>query len=69
MKQIEHDPNEPKVDRQNYGWLYRRALILVAIFWALRLYTGEPFNWSEILLGAVTAGMLTLVMVEYSRDQ
>jgi len=34
MNQIEHDPNEPKIDRQNYGWLYRRALILVAAFWS-----------------------------------
>ncbi|PJR88760.1 hypothetical protein CN878_16685 [Ochrobactrum sp. 695/2009] len=69
MNQIEHDPDEPKIDRQNYGWLYRRALILVAVFWLLRLYVGGPFIWSEIMLGAATAGILTLVLVEYSRDQ
>nr|WP_313022841.1 hypothetical protein [Brucella intermedia] len=69
MNQIEHDPNEPKIDRQNYSWLYRRALFVVAGIWLLHWYSGDPTDWMQIGLGAFTAMMITLVLVEYSRDQ
>ncbi|WP_017960008.1 hypothetical protein [Rhizobium leguminosarum] len=49
--QIDHDPDEPKLDRGPGPW---KAVLAVIVFtWIWYLYF-QPFNWPSIALGLLT---------------
>ncbi|RVH37673.1 hypothetical protein [Sinorhizobium meliloti] len=54
---IEHDPNEPKIDRRPES--FRLFFVLLALGWAWYLYF-VPIDWRSILVGLVTGGALML---------
>ncbi len=51
MNQIDHDPNEPKIDRTKGPWLM--MWIIIAVAWAGYIYS-FAFNWPSIALGLMT---------------
>lgn len=50
---IEHDPEEPKIDRGPGPW--KIVLPLIAIFWVGNLYY-FPIDWRSVALGLMTGG-------------
>lgn len=61
MNQIEHDPNEPKIDRTPFKWW--PAWLVVALIWFGEWYYGY-FDWGQIILGLGTGVMLTAWAIE-----
>lgn len=51
--QIDHDPEEPKVDRGPGPW--RLVLPIIGLAWIWYLYF-MPFDWPSIALGLMTGG-------------
>lgn len=56
MTQIDHDPNEPKIDRSDFPWW--AAWVMVALGWVGYL-TFYPFDLMSIAIGGLTMGILT----------
>lgn len=54
---IEHDPNEPKIDRRPES--FRLFFVILALGWVWYLYF-VPFDWRSLLVGMVTGGALIL---------
>ncbi|WP_273794154.1 hypothetical protein [Brucella intermedia] len=55
MRKIDHDPDEPKIDRDPFPWWM--GWILVALGWLWYFYYKE-FDWISIALGLGTGTML-----------
>lgn len=51
MNQIEHDPNEPDIDRRPGPWKWVALALLAG--WAGYLYS-FPIDWRSIALGVMT---------------
>lgn len=66
MNQIDHDPNEPPVDRTPGPW--RIAVPLVAIAWGLNLYSRE-LDWVSVGLGAFTGIVFTAWMIDITGNK
>lgn len=64
MNQIEHDSNEPKIDRTTFKWW--PLWLLVVFVWGVQLVQegAESFDWGQIALGGLTAGVLVLWAIE-----
>lgn len=60
-RQIDHDPNEPKIDRSNT--VFYAAWAVVAVGWILTLYIGD-LHWQSAGLGALTAAVLIITHFE-----
>ncbi len=56
MTQIDHDPNEPKIDRSDFPWW--AAWVMVAFVWVCYL-SFHVFDWYSIAVGGLTVGILT----------
>lgn len=54
---IDHDPNEPKIDRKPES--FRLIFVLLALGWVWYLYF-IPFDWRSLMVGGVT-GMLFML--------
>jgi len=59
--QIDHDPNEPKIDRSNT--VFYAAWAAVAVVWAATLFIGD-LHWQSAGLGALTAGVFVTTVIE-----
>lgn len=63
---IEHDPNEPKIDRSRGPWL--STLAILGVGWAGSLYFGL-INWHSAALGLATGGVLAGWAIEVSGNK
>ncbi|MCA1403694.1 hypothetical protein I6F26_03630 [Ensifer sp. IC3342] len=54
---IEHDPQEPKIDRRPES--FRLFFVFLSLGWVWYLYF-VPFDWRSLLVGLVTGGALML---------
>jgi hypothetical protein len=61
MHEIDHDPSEPKIDRDPFPWWI--GWVLVASGWVWYLYFKE-FDWISIALGGFTVGLLACWAIE-----
>lgn len=66
MNQIEHDPDEPKIDRSSFP--YWQGFVVVGLLWAGYLYSFE-FQWLPIALGLGTGVMLTAWAIEITGNK
>lgn len=66
MQQIDHDPEEPKIDRGPGPW--RSALVVIALLWAGYLYSFVP-DWTAIALGVGTGGVLVAWAIEITGNK
>ncbi|MBB6304051.1 hypothetical protein GGE67_004692 [Rhizobium leucaenae] len=64
--QIEHDPNEPKMDRGAGPW--RWVLPIVALLWIGNLVY-YPIDWHSIALGGGTGIVLALWAIEITGNK
>jgi len=55
--QIDHDQNEPKIDRRPES--FRLFFVIVALIWAGYLYS-FPVDWRSVGLGAISGGAFIL---------
>lgn len=61
MTQIDHDPNEPKIDRSDFPWW---AVGLGLIFIWVCYLTFHDFDWYSIAVGLGTGTMLACWAVD-----
>ncbi|WP_273773288.1 hypothetical protein [Brucella intermedia] len=66
MNQIEHDPNEPKIDRSMK--IYWIAGGLLSLAWLHQLVFEVP-DWGQLLLGIGTGCVLAAWAIEISGDK
>ncbi len=66
MNQIEHDPNEPKIDRSMK--IYWIAAIVLALLWIGQWYF-DGFDWEQIMLGLGTGILLTAWAIDVSGNK
>lgn len=59
--QIDHDPDEQKIDRGPGPW--RLAFPLLILLWVGYLYTA-PFDWHSIAIGLATGVIVTAWAIE-----
>lgn len=64
--QIDHDPNEPPVDRTRGPWLM--AAVVLALLWAWYFYF-MPFVWPALALGFMTGGIFTAWIIEITGNK
>lgn len=57
LMQIDHDQNEPKIDRRPES--FRLFFVILALIWAGYLYS-FPIDWRSVGLGAISGGGLLL---------
>lgn len=61
MNQIEHDQNEPKIDRDPFPW-WMGWTVLAALWIGQGYFDG--FDWVQLLLGVGTGAMLAAWAIE-----
>lgn len=61
MKQIDHDPNEPKLDRSAFPWWI--GWMMLGLGWAW-YFNFKSFDWLSIMLGLGTGTMLACWAIE-----
>lgn len=66
MQQIEHDSDEPPVDRTPGPWKW--AAVVLVLLWAWYLYF-MPFAWHGIALGFMTGGIFTAWVIEITGNK
>ena len=64
--QIDHEPNEPKIDRSKGGWLSTFAVLGLA--WAGYLYFNE-FQWWPVAIGLGTGVLLTAWAIDITSNK
>lgn len=64
--QIDHDPNEPKIDRSKGGWLSTFAVL--GFGFAILLYYGQ-IEWYSLFIGAAIASAFTAWAMEYTGNK
>ncbi|ASP50961.1 hypothetical protein CDO31_04850 [Sinorhizobium meliloti] len=63
---IDHDPNEPPVDREPGPW--RWVFPVLAVTWALNLYS-NPIDWLSVGLGLFTGIVFTAWILEITGNK
>ncbi|MFI3905661.1 hypothetical protein [Ochrobactrum sp. S1502_03] len=63
---IDHDENEPKIDRSPFP--YWAAFLVVGLVWAGYLYSFK-FDWVPLALGGFTGIMLTAWAIEITGNK
>lgn len=63
---IDHDKNEPPIDRTSGPWKLVAAII--ALLWAWYFYF-QPFDWTSIALGLGTGVVLTAWAIEVTGNK
>jgi hypothetical protein len=66
LKTIDHDKNEPPIDRSPGPW--KVVLPIIALLWAWYFYF-MPFDWVSLMLGFVTGGVLTAWLIEVTGNK
>lgn len=66
MNQIDHDPNEPPVDRTPGPWRWVMAILIVG--WAGYLYS-FPVDWRSIALGVLTGAAIVAWAVDITGNK
>lgn len=66
MQQIEHDSDEPPVDRTPGPWKW--AAVVLVLLWAWYFYF-MPFAWHGIALGFITGGVFTAWVIEITGNK
>lgn len=64
--QIDHDPEEPKVDRTPLPW--KSAIVVLALGWAGYLYS-FPTDFISIGLGMLTGVVFTALVIEITGNK
>lgn len=64
--QIDHDRNEPKIERGPGPW--RWLLFAMILAWAWYFYF-IPFSWPSIAIGFLTGGLLSLWAIEVTGNK
>lgn len=64
--QIDHDPEEPKVDRGPGPW--KSVFVILILGWAWFLYF-RPFDWPAIALGIGTGGGIVAWAIEITGNK
>lgn len=64
--QIDHDPNEPPVDRTRGPWWWVFTILLVGV--ALNAYTGA-LNWPSFAGGVAFGGVLAAWAIEITGNR
>lgn len=64
---IDHDPDEPPLDRTG-NWPYWVGIIMLAIMWigSLALLT---LDRNSVLLGALTGGIFVAIVLDYTGNR
>lgn len=60
--QIEHDPNEPKIDRSNTVFYASWAIVIGA--WACLFFGGYAVDWWSVAMGIASAAVLIITVHE-----
>lgn len=60
MTQIDHDPNEPKIDRSDFPWW--AAWVMLALCWTY--FLSHEIDWASLMAGGATMGILILWAVD-----
>ena len=68
MRQIEHNPNEPKIDRSSFKWIWVALWAFVVLLWLDQIRQGN-FDWGQIALGFITAFVLTAWAIDISGNK
>jgi hypothetical protein len=66
MPTIDHDPNEPPVDRTRGPWWW--VWPIVALLWAGTAYS-FGFDWRSIALGFITGGLLAVWAIDLTGNK
>lgn len=66
MNQIDHDPNEPKIDRSKGGWLSTFAVLGLA--WAGYIYSFDV-DWYLAAGAAATGAAVMAWAMEYTGNK
>lgn len=64
--QIDHDPEEPNIDRGPGPW--KIAVPVVVLMWALNLYS-RPIDWVSVGLGLVTGIVFIAWMIDITGNK
>lgn len=66
MNQIDHDPNEPKIDRSKGGWLSTFAVLGFGFIGLL--YYGM-IDWTSFFIGGALIGTFVAWATEYTGNK
>jgi len=66
MTQINHDPNEPKIDRSDFPWW--AGWVMLGFLWFGFLYF-RLFEFYSLMLGIGTGGMLACWAIEITGNK
>jgi hypothetical protein len=64
--QIEHNPNEPPVDREPGPW--RWVIPIIAVLW-VGAFFAPWFNWLSVALGLMTGVVVTAWVIEITGNK
>lgn len=64
---IDHDPEEPPVDRSGNG-VYWAAFALIVVMWALALFSGR-IDYGSAVIGAATGGLFCIWAMDITKGR